>query len=49
MYIGDGLQDFTAATRANLQFLGITSGLVTTQEFAENGARSIDSLALLRT
>lgn len=47
LYIGDGLQDMLAAQGAHLQFLAVTTGLVSAEEFAKQGAKTIKSLAEL--
>ena len=44
LYIGDGLQDLKAAGNAGFGFLGVTTGLVTSEEFSKYGARSIAGL-----
>lgn len=44
LYIGDGLIDLQAAGNAGLGFLGISTGLVTSEEFRKYGARSITGL-----
>lgn len=47
LYVGDGLQDMTAAAKAGLHFLGVTTGLVAGEEFAMHGAESIGDLSEL--
>lgn len=48
LYVGDGLHDLVAATQAGLKFLGVTTGLVSAAEFADNGAVSIPNLSSLK-
>lgn len=47
LYVGDGLQDMKAATNAGLNFLGVTTGLVTKSRFKTNGVDSIIDLSVL--
>lgn len=44
LYIGDGLQDMRAANAAGFAFLGVTTGLITAEEFASFGAATISNL-----
>lgn len=48
LYVGDGIQDMYAANAAGLKFMGVTTGIVTADEFAEHGAQSIDDLSQLQ-
>lgn len=41
VYVGDALTDYYAARDAGLQFVGVTTGLVTADEFREAGAEYI--------
>lgn len=41
VYIGDGLHDMKAAVGAGLNFIGVETGLVTAEQFAEEGAISV--------
>jgi phosphoglycolate phosphatase len=43
-YVGDGLHDMQAALGAGFEFIGITTGLVTQNEFKANGAAAITKL-----
>ena len=45
VYIGDGLHDMKAALGAGFGFLGVETGLVTAEQFTENKAISIPSIA----
>lgn len=45
VYVGDGLQDMKAALGAGFEFIGVSSGLVTQQEFAANGVTSVTKLS----
>ena len=45
IYVGDGLKDMKAALGAGFRFLGVESGLVTADEFRQNGASSVASIA----
>jgi len=47
LYVGDGLHDMKAAIGASFNFIGITKGLVTADEFAEAGVTSIQTLDAL--
>ncbi len=47
LYVGDALMDYYAARDAGLDFYGVTTGLVTQQQFEEEGAQSALSLAKL--
>ncbi len=44
VYVGDGLYDMHAATRAGLQFIGIETGLVSKRRFRELGATAVSNL-----
>jgi HAD superfamily hydrolase (TIGR01549 family) len=46
LYIGDGMQDMIAANSAGLNFLGVTTGLVTPLDFDNNDANSIADLSI---
>lgn len=48
-YIGDGLHDMKAALGAGFNFLGVETGLVTAEQFAEHNAISIPTIAELTT
>lgn len=41
VYVGDALTDFYAARDAGLHFVGVTSGLVTAEQFREAGAQHV--------
>lgn len=46
LYVGDALTDFYAARDAGLQFIGVTTGLVTAEQFREAGvAHVVDRLS----
>jgi len=47
LYIGDGLQDMKAALGAGFNFLGVETGLITAEEFASAGVKSIPTLGHL--
>jgi pyrophosphatase PpaX len=47
MYVGDGLHDMKAAIGAGFNFLGVETGLVTAEQFSEQGGESIASIAAL--
>ncbi|HSW74419.1 MAG TPA: HAD hydrolase-like protein [Candidatus Saccharimonadales bacterium] len=47
LYVGDGLHDMQAAIGAGFNFVGVTKGLVTADEFAEAGVTSIQNLDAL--
>lgn len=47
VYVGDALMDLLAARRAGLRFIGVTTGLVTSAQFAEHGAPWVLELAEL--
>lgn len=44
-YIGDGLHDRSAALGAGFSFLGVETGLVSAEQFAEHSSRSIPTIA----
>ncbi|WP_414479912.1 HAD family hydrolase, partial [Pseudomonas aeruginosa] len=44
-YIGDGLHDMKAALGAGFNFLGVETGLVTAEQFAEHNVISIPTIA----
>jgi phosphoglycolate phosphatase-like HAD superfamily hydrolase len=44
LYIGDGLHDMRAAVGAGFNFVGVHTGLVAAEEFAEHGADSVPDL-----
>jgi HAD superfamily hydrolase (TIGR01549 family) len=48
LYVGDALMDYYAARDAGMGFLGVTTGLITQQEFEAEGARTVLSLDELR-
>lgn len=41
VYVGDSLDDLNAATSAGIDFIGITTGLYTEKDLADNGARVV--------
>lgn len=43
-YVGDSLHDMRAAQGAGLNFIGVSTGLVSIEEFADHGAQSISGL-----
>lgn len=45
LYVGDGIHDMRAAVGAGFNFLGVETGLVTAEQFKDEGALSIPSLA----
>lgn len=45
LYVGDGLHDMRAALGAGLNFIGVETGLVTADQFSEQGAISLPSIA----
>jgi len=47
LYVADGLHDMKAAVGAGFNFMGVTTGLVTSDAFAAAGAESITGLSLL--
>lgn len=47
LYVGDALHDMKAAKSADLNFLGVTTGLVSEEEFADHGVKSIPDLSKL--
>jgi phosphoglycolate phosphatase-like HAD superfamily hydrolase len=47
LYVADGLHDMKAAAGAGFNFMGVTTGLVTSGEFAAAGAESVQNLSLL--
>lgn len=44
LYVGDGLHDMKAALGAGFEFIGVTTGLVTQDEFKSSGAVAINRL-----
>lgn len=44
IYVGDSLNDMKAAQGAGLQFIGVGTGLVTPDEFKQNGVNAIKGL-----
>lgn len=44
LYVGDGLHDMKAALGAGFSFLGVETGLVTAEQFADHGAKSIPTI-----
>jgi len=49
LYVGDALMDFEAASDAGLQFVGVTTGFVTIEQFQAVGAQAIARLGELPT
>ena len=47
LYVGDGIQDMHAARTAGLHFIGVTTGLVSSEEFEAYGARHIPDISAL--
>lgn len=47
LYVGDGLQDMKAALAAGLEFIGVGTGIITPEQFEQNGASSIKSIGEL--
>lgn len=47
LYVADGLHDMKAAAGAGFNFMGVTTGLVTADDFTAAGAESIQTLNLL--
>jgi beta-phosphoglucomutase-like phosphatase (HAD superfamily) len=47
VYIGDSLYDMEAALGAGFAFLGVETGIVTAEQFAEQGANSIQNIGRL--
>ncbi len=47
LYIGDGLHDMHAALGASFEFIGTGTGLVTTEEFHNNGVQAVTRLSEL--
>ena len=45
LYVGDGLHDMKAALEAGFNFIGVTTGLVSAQQFTEAGVKSVAKLA----
>jgi len=45
LYIGDGLHDMKAALGAGFNFLGVETGLVTSEQFEAAGVKSLPSIA----
>lgn len=45
LYVGDGLHDMRSARGAGLNFIGVETGLVTADQFSEQGAMSLPSIA----
>jgi len=48
LYIGDGIQDMIAATKAGMNFIGVTTGLATREDFLSHGSASIADLSELQ-
>ncbi len=44
LYVGDELKDYYAAHRAGLSFIGVESGMATSDEFTTAGARSVPTI-----
>jgi HAD superfamily hydrolase (TIGR01549 family) len=47
LYIGDALMDYYAARDADMGFIGVTTGLVTKEQFENEGAKAVGSLTEL--
>jgi len=47
LYVGDGLQDMKAAQDAGFNFIGVETGLTTSDQFKKYGSLSLPSLASL--
>jgi phosphoglycolate phosphatase-like HAD superfamily hydrolase len=47
LYVGDGLHDMRAAFGAGFEFIGITTGLVTRDEFIRHGVIALNKLSEL--
>lgn len=47
IYVGDGLHDMRAALGAGFEFLGVETGLVAAEQFAEQNVKSIPSIGSL--
>jgi len=47
LYVGDGLHDMKAAKDAGFVFFGVETGLVSAEEFAANGAKSVKNVGKL--
>lgn len=45
LYIGDGLHDMRASVSAGFQFIGVQTGLVSGEEFTQQGVFSVPSIA----
>jgi phosphoglycolate phosphatase-like HAD superfamily hydrolase len=43
VYVGDSMDDFKAATAAGIDFIAITTGIYTEEDFKKNGAKNIVS------
>lgn len=48
LYVGDGLHDMRAALGAGLNFVGVETGLTTTNQFQEHGVISLPTVADLK-
>lgn len=44
LYVGDGLQDMRAATGAGFHFIGVETGLVTSEQFRDEGVMSVANI-----
>ncbi len=44
LYVGDSFKDHQAAVNAGLQFVGVSTGLVTKEDFKRAGVHAIDNL-----
>ena len=40
VYVGDAIKDYRAASKAGINFIGITTGLTTKEDFFQNGLTS---------
>ncbi len=49
LYVGDHIKDMQAATGAGLHFIGVATGIISTKEFEEHHAKSIQELSELLT
>ena len=45
LYVGDGLHDMKAAQNSNFRFIGVTTGLITSEEFDKHGVISANGLS----
>lgn len=47
LYVGDGIQDMQAAIGAGFDFIGVESGLIKAEQFANHGVDSVPGIANL--